>query len=204
MLVVLRYAVNNYAQVYLERMEKIMSKYTPPMQAVLTTLPVGDCVEGPTVTIMAMYRRGLCYEVERIDSGRQRAKLTYMGHEARVEVARANGLDLLKTLDEVRSNRITSNGNLRLNRARHAAEMVAINLVGRALTVEEKRLVSEVTERVIDVFEEGTTRIHICPQCTFVVGGDGIDTTPCPEHGLRQSFPFGFGVTDLAVRCCSP
>ncbi len=181
-----------------------MQKYTPAMQASLTAPPVGNFVEGPTVTIMAMYRRGLCYEVERIDGGRQRAKLTYKGHEARVEIAHTNGLDLLKILREARTKRIASNGSRRLHRARHGAEMVAINLVGRELTPEEKRLVSEVTERVIDVFEEGTTRILICPQCNFVVGGDGIETTPCPEHGLRQSFPFGFGVTDLAVRYCSP
>lgn len=181
-----------------------MPKYTPAMQTVLTTPPVGDFVEGPTVTIMAMYRRGLIYQVERIDSGRLRALLTYKGHEARVEVARANGLNLLKMLREARIHRISSNGNIRLNRARHGAEMVATNLVGRALTAEEKRLVSEVTERVIDVFEEGTTRILLCPQCNFVVGGDSIDATPCPEHGLHRSFPFGFGVSDLAVRYCSP
>lgn len=204
MLVVLRYAVNNYAQVYLERMEKVMSKYTPAMQAVLTTLPVGDCVEGPTSTVMAMHRRGLCYEVERIGSNKLRAHLTYKGHEARVEVARANGLDLLSLLREARKKRISSNGSRRLHRARHSAEMVAINLMGRELTPEEKRLVSEVTERVIDVFEEGTRRILMCPECDSVVGGDGIEKIPCPEHGLSQSFPHGFGITDLAVRYCSP
>lgn len=174
------------------------------MQIVLTSLPVGSFVEGPTTTIMAMHRRGLCYEVERIGGNKFRAQLTYKGHEARVEVARDKGLDLLKMLRESRKKRTNSNGSRRLHRARHGAEMVAVNLVGRELTTEEKRLVCEVTERVIDIFEEGTTRILMCPQCNFVVGGDGIGTTPCPEHGFSRSFPHGFGISDLAVRYRSP
>lgn len=182
-----------------------MAKYTQYMEAALTRMPLSDTIQASSQTIRAMERRGLCYDVVLGMSGEYEAKLTSYRHEARVEVAVARGESLLKFLEQARRGRAVSNGVMRINRARESARLVALLTMGRPLTANENRLVGEVTERIIDIFEEGSTRVLFCPDCDHVLTSDERKgTVPCPEHGLRAGFISPIGLSDLAVRYRTP
>lgn len=72
---------------------------------------------------------------------------------------------------------------LRVHAAMSEATRVAELVAERPLTGVESFMVTEAAQRVIDIFEDRTKRIILCPHNDAVLRTDGEALGECPTHG---------------------